>query len=102
MADLEVLVEGNKRIVRATVRVPDEAGVLTNPTTSTFTARKRGAVAQTFVLGTNAEVTNPSTGVIELNFEPAEGTWAVYFKGTGAAHVAGEIQFIVARSEALV
>jgi hypothetical protein len=110
MPDLEVLVEGNQRIVRASFRVPDENGTLTDPTTVTYTARKRrekgdsaAAYAPTeYVYLTDPEATREALGIFRLTFEPAEGTWDVYVKGTGAAHAAGEIQFVVDRAEALV
>lgn len=106
---IEVLVEGNQRVVRAEFRVPDASGTLTNPTTVTFTARKRresgdkaSAYAPTaYVFGVASEVTNPSVGAFELRFAPAQGTWAVYVAGTGAAHAADEISFVVDRAEAL-
>ena len=112
MPDIEVLVEGNQRIVRAEFRVPDEDGILTDPTTVTFTARRRREVSDrpadyaptTYVFGTDPEVTK-TTGVpigsFDLKFEPAQGTWAVYVRGTGAAHAATEIAFVVDRAEAL-
>lgn len=107
---LEPQVEGNKWIVRAEFRVPPGAGgVLTNPATVTFTARRRrelgdaaSAYAPTaYVFGTDSEVTNPSTGVFVLTFEPAQGTWAVHVQGTGAAYAASEVSFVVDRAEAL-
>jgi hypothetical protein len=101
VAELEVLVEGNKRIVRASFRVPDDAGALTDPTTVTFTARKRGAASEDYIFGTDAEVTKFAVGVFDFTYTPAEGTWAVHVQGTGAAHAAGEVQFIVSRAEAL-
>jgi hypothetical protein len=101
VAELEVLVEGNKRIVRASFRVPDGAGVLTDPTTVTFTARKRGAASEDYIFGTDSEVAKFATGVFDFTFAPAEGTWAIHAQGTGTAHAAGEVQFIVSRAEAL-
>ena len=109
MAQLEVLVEGNKRIVRATFRVPDEDGVLTDPTDVIFTARRRrepgdqpSAYAPTvYEFGTDPEATRESLGIFRLTLEPSEGTWAVHVQGTQAAHAAGEIAFVVDRAEAL-
>lgn len=114
---LEVLVEGNRRIVRAEFRVPDENGVLTDPTTIQFAVRKRReqgdqpAAYATTTYGPvamgglpTAEISRtPSvpTGSFDLTFEPGQGTWWVYVKGTGAAHAAGEISFVVDRAEAL-
>jgi hypothetical protein len=104
VADLNVLVEGNKRIVRARFRVPDEDGPLTDPSTVTFTARRRGGAATTYVWGTDPEVQRTPgqpVGSFDLEFQPGEGTWAVHVQGTGSAHAAGEISFVVARAEAL-
>lgn len=101
MADLEVRVEGNKRIVRATFRVPDDAGTLTDPSAVTFTARRRGDMPTPYVYLSDSEVTRVSLGIFELEIIPAEGTWAVHVQGTGTAYAAGEIEFIAAHSEAL-
>jgi hypothetical protein len=107
---LEPQVEGNRWIITAEFRVPPgTGGALTNPTTVTFTARRRreiGDVASAYtptayVMGTAAEVTNPSTGVFLLTFTPGQGTWAVHVQGTGAAHAASEVAFVVDRAEAL-
>ena len=112
MADIEVLVEGNRRIVRAAFRVPaDDTGVLTDPTTTVFTARKRkqqgdapSAYAPTTYTFPTAEVQRTPgvpTGSFDFTFLPAEGTWAVHVQGTGAAYAAGEVVFVVDRAEAL-
>jgi len=117
MSSIEVLVEGNQRIVRAEFRVPDENGVLTDPTTITFTARRRreaGDKAADYaptVYGPHAMGALPTAeikrtpaapnGSFDFTFEPKQGTWAVYVKGTGSAHAAGEIAFVVDRAEAL-
>lgn len=112
MADLEVLVEGNRRIVRAAFRVPaDDTGVLTDPTTVVFTARKRkqaGDVAAayapttyTFPTAEVARTPGVAVGSYDFTFLPGEGTWAVHVQGTGAAYAAGEVAFVVDRAEAL-
>ena len=112
MPALEVLVEGNQRIVRAEFRVPDEDGVLTDPTTVTFTARRRREIGDqpadyaptVYTFPASSEVTKTTgvpNGSFDLRFEPEQGTWAVYVKGTGACHAAGEIAFVVDRAEAL-
>ena len=109
MPELEALVEGNKRIVRATFRVPDEDGALTDPTAVTFTARKRreqgdpaSAYAPTaYVYLAAPEVVRESLGIFKLTLEPVEGTWAVHVQGTQACHAAAEIGFVVDRAEAL-
>ncbi len=117
MPDIEVLVEGNRRIVRARFLVPPETGVLTDPTAITFVARRRRESGDVpadyapttygpFTMGVlpTSEVSRTSgvpTGSFDFIFEPKQGTWAVYVKGTGAAHAAGEIAFVVDRAEAL-
>ena len=107
---LEPQVEGNKWIITAEFRVPPGiGGVLTNPTTVTFTARRRRELGDTasayaptaYVMGVAPEVTNPSTGVFKLTFTPGQGAWSVHVQGTGAAHAASEIAFVVDRAEAL-
>lgn len=114
---IEVLVEGNQRIVRAEFRVPDENGVLTDPTTLTFTARRRREIGDqpadyapqafgpvtmgalpTSEIKRTAAVPN---GSFDFTFEPEQGAWSVYVKGTGSAHAAEEIAFVVDRAEAL-
>ena len=112
MEVIDVIVEGNRRIVRATFLVPPRTGVKTDPTTTTFTARRRresgdAATAyapKSYVFGTDVEVqraAGEAVGVFELSFVPAQGTWHVYVKGTGAAEAAGEVTFVVKRAEAL-
>lgn len=112
MPAIEVLVEGNQRIVRAEFRVPDENGVLTDPTTVKFTARRRRELGDQpadyapteYVFGVATEVTKTTgvpNGSFDFRWEPAQGTWAVYVRGTGAAHAAGEISLVVDRAEAL-
>jgi hypothetical protein len=106
---VEVLVEGNQRIIRALFRVPDENGVLTDPTSVIFTARRRREVGDvpsdyaptTYTTGA-AEFSHPSTGTFELKFTPKQGTWWVHVAGTGACTAAAEIGFVVDRAEALV
>jgi hypothetical protein len=104
--ELEVRVEGNKRIVRATFRVPDDTGALTDPSAVTFTARRQlGGVWQTptpYVYLVAGEVTRASLGVFEFTFIPGEGTWAVHVQGTGTAYAAAEVEFIAGRAKALV
>lgn len=106
MASLRVYMEGSKLIVHAEFRVPDDQGTLTDPTTVTFTARRRaGGVLEAptaYVNGSDPEVSNDSTGVFELAFEPEEGTWYVHVQGTGTAHAAAEVSFVVEHAEALV
>lgn len=105
VASLSIYMEGSRVRVHAEFRVPDEDGVLTNPTSVTFTARRRlHGVLQTpedYIYGTDPEVTRPATGIYELTFEPPEGTWYVHCQGTGTAHAAGEVSFVVEHAEAL-
>jgi len=109
---IDVIVEGNRRIIRATFRVPPKTGAKTDPTTITFTARRRkekgdAAAAyapKSYTYLTDSEVqrtAGEAAGVFELSFVPAQGTWSVYVKGTGAAEAAGEVTFVVERAEAL-
>lgn len=97
--------EGTKAVVRAEFRVPDDVGVLTDPTAVTFTARRRlSGQLQTptpYAFGTASEVTKVSTGIYELTFTPAEGTWYVHVQGTGAAYAAAEVTFVIEHAEAL-
>ena len=107
MAQVSVhMMEGTKAVVTAEFRVPDGDGVLTNPTATTFTARRRLAgklqTPTAYVMGTASEVTNPSIGILVLTFVPAEGTWYVHVQGTGAAYAAGEVSFVIEHAEALV
>jgi hypothetical protein len=113
VADFEVLVEGNQRIVRAVFRVPDENGVLTDPSTVVFTARRRREKGDdaadyaptVYTFGIDPEVTKTvgvPTGSFDFKFTPTQGTWWVHVQGTGAATAAGEIGFVVDRAEALV
>ncbi|MCS7007854.1 MAG: hypothetical protein RMM28_10280 [Thermoleophilia bacterium] len=103
---MSVYMEGSRIGVQAEFRVPDDQGPLTDPTTVTFTARRRfQGVLQaptSYVYGTDPEVTRPSTGTYKLTFTPAEGTWYVHVQGTGAAHAAAETSFVIEHAEALV
>lgn len=106
MASVSVYMEGSRIVVRAEFRVPDDDGPLTDPTTLTFTTRRRNAGVLdspvAYEYGTDPEVARISTGIYELTFDPAEGTWYVHVQGTGAAHAAGEVSFVVEHAEALV
>lgn len=93
--------EGSKMIVRAEFRVPNDAGVLTDPTTVTYTARKKGGTPTAYVYLTATEVTRVSVGIFEFTYTPAKGTWHVHVQGTGTAHAAGEVDFVIRDSEAL-
>jgi hypothetical protein len=104
VAVLSVIMEGSKVIVHAEWRVPDDAGVLTDPTAVTFTTRRRSAgvlQAPTSYVFPATEVTKPSTGIYEFAKVLEEGTWYVHAQGTGTAHGAGEISFVVEHAEAL-
>jgi hypothetical protein len=98
-------VEGNERVVRVSFRVPDDDGTLTDPTTVTFTARRRqGAIIDdpvVYVYGTDDEVEKESTGIFVLTFVPTAGRWTVHAQGTGNCHAAAEIDFQVNESAAL-
>lgn len=111
MAGIETYVEGGKLIVRATwetesVPASGDYDTPTDPTTVTFTARRRTPqgvleAATAYVFGTDAEVTKVSTGVYELAFVPEPGRWAVHAQGTDAAHGSARVTFEIDESEAL-
>lgn len=105
MARLQSWIEGNRAIVQATFRVPDEAGTLTDPTTVTFTARRRRGktidAATEYVYLTDAEVVRVSVGVFKLTIDPLPGDWHVHVQGTGACHAAGEAEFTITAARAL-
>jgi hypothetical protein len=108
---IEVYTEGNKIIVRATwetesVPGSEEYDTPTDPTTVTFTARRRTPAGQwedgeAYVFGTDGEVTKVSTGVFEFASVPDPGRWAVHAQGTGNAHGSDEIEFEIDASQAL-
>lgn len=105
-ATIEQWMEGTEANVRATFKTESVPGsgtfdTLTDPTTVTFTARRRGDTATSYLYGTAPEVTRVSLGLFRLKFVPAQGTWAVHVQGTGAAYGAEEIEFVIAGSEAL-
>lgn len=106
MPEIELFVRGNKIIARATWKTESVAGsknydTLSDPTTVTFTARKRGAAATAYVYLTASEVTRVSLGIFELAFVPAAGHWWVHAQGTGTAQGAGRVTFEIDESEAL-
>lgn len=108
MTQIAARVEGNKWIITAEWRVPDEAGPLTDPTTVVFTATRLhqassdgSDAATTYTYLVAAEVTRAAAGIFKLTFVPAAGRWAVHAQGTGAAYGAGEVEFTVSESKAL-
>lgn len=101
MPTLSVYTQGNEIVVRAEFRVPDDAGVLTDPSTVTFTARKRSDTGTAYEYGTDSEVTRSSAGIFLLTFIPGPGHWYVHVQGTGTAHAAEKIEFDIDESEAL-
>lgn len=101
MATLSVYTQGNEIVVRAEFRVPDDEGVLTDPSTVTFTARRRSDTATPYLYLTDSEVTRTSAGIFLLTFLPTPGHWYVHCQGTGTAHAAEKIEFDIDASEAL-
>jgi hypothetical protein len=76
--------------------------VVTDPTTVTFTVEQPDDTLDVFVFGTDAEVTNPSTGYYELAYlPPSAGTYNYRVVGTGAVAAATEGSFEVLRSAIL-
>lgn len=111
MAGVEVYVEGNKIIVRATwetesVPASGDYDTATDPTTVTFTARRRTPAgtleaATSYVFGVASEVTKVSTGIYEFAFVPEPGRWDVHAQGTDAAHGSARVTFEIDESDAL-
>lgn len=100
-SQIEVFVRGNEVIVRATCKVPDENGTLTDPTTITYTVRQQGTEMRTTYTNGAPEITNPSTGVWELAITPLAGRWTIHCQATGAVKAASEITFKIPESDAL-
>lgn len=108
---IEVYTQGNKIIVRATweiesVPASGDYDTPTDPTTVTFTARRRtpdGALeaAEAFVFGADSEVSKISDGVFEFAHVPEPGRWYVHAQGTNAAHGAERVTYEIDESEAL-
>ena len=108
---IKVYTEGNRIIVRATWKTESVPGsqeydTLTDPTTVTFTARRRNlaaklGVATAYVFPTDPEVTKVSVGIFEFAHEPEPGRWYVHAQGTGAAQASEKIEYEIDASEAL-
>lgn len=111
MSVVEVYLQGNQMIARATWQTESVAGsgdynTLTDPTVVTFTARRRTPAgtleaAISYVFGVASEVTKASTGIFELKFVPAPGRWYIHAQGTGAAYGSERAVFEIDESEAL-
>lgn len=109
--DIEVFLQGTKVIVRATwktesVPASGDYNTLTDPTTITFSARRRkpdGSMeAKTdYVFGVASEITKVSTGTYEFAKALAVGRWYVHAQGTGVAEGSGRVSFEIDESEAL-
>ncbi len=100
-AAIDVWMEGNKVVVHAEWRVPDDAGPLTDPTDVIFTARRADDASASYSYGVDAEVTKLSTGIFEFKYVPDPGVWRVHVQGTGNAHAADEVAFKIEKSGAL-
>ena len=92
---LKKLMQGTPVQVTATFRV---AGVLTNPTTTTFKMKgpSFGGGEISYVNGVDSEVANPSTGVFVGTFP--SGTGGLHYArvvGGGAAAAAHEVLYEV-------
>jgi hypothetical protein len=108
---VEVYVEGNKLITRATFKIESVAAsgvynTLANPATVTFTAKRRNldgivGAGTPYVVGTAPEATQISTGIYEFAHIPTPGRWWVHVQGVGTVHGAGKVVYDVAESEAL-
>ena len=110
MPSIEVFDQGDKIIVRATWEIESVPGsqdydTPTDPTTVTFTARRRNLEGR-LEAATEYELADPevvkiSDGVFEFTHEPEPGKWYVHAQGTGAAHGAAKVEYELDESEAL-
>ena len=100
-SSLNVWMEGNQVVVHAEWRVPDATGILTDPTTVVYTARRADDSPTAYTYGVATQVTRVSAGIFELRIVPASGVWRVHVQGTGAAYAAEEISFKIDKSGAL-
>jgi hypothetical protein len=87
-------------VVEITTTWRNDAGVLTDPTTVTYTVRTAGGSTDgtDYVYGTDAEVTKSATGIFVLAL-PIEDdvTHVVRWVGTGAVEAAGLARISVQR-----
>lgn len=73
-----------------------------DPSTVTFTVQTPAGVNTDYAWGTDANVTNPSTGVYYCVFDVDEvGRWRARVQGTGTVRTACETAFNIIGSEVL-
>lgn len=111
MTTVETFMQGSKMIVRVTFETESVPGsmeydTLTDPSTVTFTARRRNPdgryeEATAYVYGIDSEAQRVSQGVFEFAHEPDPGRWTVHVQGTGNAYGAVEATYEIEESEAL-
>jgi hypothetical protein len=66
-------------------------GVLTNPTTVTFTVQAPSGVETSYVYGTDSEVTRSSTGIYRMTLQlNTSGEWYCRVVGTGTVEACDE------------
>lgn len=106
------ILEGNLRKLTATFRTPgvdadlDDVTTwdLTDPTTATFTRKRRRASSstlETWVYATDMEVTRDSVGVYSIVLAFADpGSWVVGAEGTGTCTAYEETGVDVTEAEA--
>lgn len=83
-------------LVRVSAEFRNTAGVLTDPTTISFSFKTPSGVETTYVYGTNAQVGRTSAGLFFVDLQANEsGVWVWRFKGTGAVEQSDEGQFFV-------
>lgn len=99
MGVAETILEGNRRKLTATFRVPDEVGQLTDPDTVTFYIRhiKTG----TLVTIAGVDVTHDGLGVYSVNhLFDVDGQYVIGAEGTGACAAYSEIVIVVENARA--
>jgi hypothetical protein len=98
-----VVIEGNRRKLTGSFRIPDETGMLTDADTVRFKIRTPSDVLRTYVLGVDPEVTRDSVGkyiyVLGCD-EPGEFNCRVEFE-LGDEKAADEDVIVVLESEVL-
>jgi hypothetical protein len=103
MSVVEQFLEGNSRRYTATFKVPDAAGVATDPTTVVFYRRRLdggSSPLETYTYGVDA-VVKDATGVYHLDLSyPDDGPYVVGVEGTGVCEAYAEIDVKVGNAKA--
>jgi len=101
---VEKFLEGNRRRYTATFKVPDQNGVLTDPTTITFYRRKEADPnPETYVYNTDIAVVREGQGIyhVDLSYSSsdADGRYWVGVKGTGTCEAFDELEVLVQKAK---